>query len=364
MDTLTLFGDYSSAFTFIQNDFIDYHLRDINESQIKVYLYLLRSAGSNLNVSVSSIADFFNDSEKDVIRALKYLDKQKLITLEYDKNKEPSGIRLLPAGHASSPDRIMDKENEKTDTPVDKSEAFREKTTDIADRTLTEPDIPKKRTYSASELSAFKERSEIGELIYATETYLKKTLSPNDIASILYMNDELSMSCELIEFLIEYCIGNKKKSMRYIESVAVLWAKNGISTVEEARAYAKNVPAETAAILSAFGIQGREPLVTELSFIKKWVRDGDFPLELIKEACERTLRTIEKPSFEYADKILKNWKKAGVKTFSDIEAQDALFAASKKSAQSAEKKTKKAVTGSDDYVSFAKRQIERKNSSK
>ena len=89
MNTLTLAGDYASSFTFVQNDFIDHHMKDINESQIKIYLYLLRSIGGNNQVSVSSIADFFNDSERDVIRALKYLDKQKLIMLEAPPGRFP-----------------------------------------------------------------------------------------------------------------------------------------------------------------------------------------------------------------------------------------------------------------------------------
>ena len=334
MDTLTLCGDYSSAFTFIQNDFIDYHLRDVNESQIKIYLYLLRSVGSNLNVSVSSIADFFNDSEKDVIRALKYLDKQKLITLEYDDDREPSGIRLLPAGAShseSDSDQNMQKENE----------------------------IPEKRRYSAAELSAFIEQSEIKDLVYVTETYLKKALSPNDISSILYMNDALSMSAELIEYLIEYCVGNKRKSMRYIESVAVLWAKNGITTVEDARNYVKAFPAETGDILQAFGIKGREPLAPELSYIKKWTENSSFSVDIIKEACERTIRSINKPSFEYADRILENWKKAGVKTFADIEAQDEAFSASKKTAErvSRKKAVKDEGVSANEYVKFANRQL-------
>ena len=150
MNTLTLAGDYSSAFTFVQNDFIDYYMRDINESQIKIYLYLLRSKGANLQVSVSSIADFFNDSEKDVIRALKYLDKQKLIALEYDNDKEPSGIRLLNAEESR---KALDIEAMDTTGQSGKTK-------------------PVKRKYGADELLSFRERSDIASNVTKADVEL------------------------------------------------------------------------------------------------------------------------------------------------------------------------------------------------
>ena len=44
--------------------------------------------------------------------------------------------------------------------------------------------------------------------------------------------------------------------------------------------------------------------------------------ELIVEACSRTIRQIHKPSFDYADKILRDWKNAGVKSFRDVSELD------------------------------------------
>lgn len=38
------------------------------------------------------------------------------------------------------------------------------------------------------------------------------------------------------------------------------------------------------------------------------------PLEVVVEACNRTIKAIHQPSFEYADKILQSWKSQGVMT--------------------------------------------------
>jgi len=39
-------------------------------------------------------------------------------------------------------------------------------------------------------------------------------------------------------------------------------------------------------------------------------------------ACDRTISAIHTPSFQYADRILSDWKEAGVRTRRDVELQD------------------------------------------
>ena len=62
----------------------------------RVYLYLLRclstSAAKTPEVSISSIADKFNHTEKDVKRALKYWEKLNLLQLEYGEDKSLKSI--------------------------------------------------------------------------------------------------------------------------------------------------------------------------------------------------------------------------------------------------------------------------------
>ena len=64
------------------------------------------------------------------------------------------------------------------------------------------------------------------------------------------------------------------------------------------------------------------------------------PRELIVEACSRTIRQIHKPSFDYADKILRDWKNAGVKSFRDVSELD------KKRKEEGEAKRRQASAGS------------------
>lgn len=94
MARLTIYKDNYIESTAVSNCFIDEYMKDANDAQLKVYLYLLRMMHANLPFSVSDIADKFNHTEKDVLRALRYWEKQKLLTLDYDGDKNLVGIHL------------------------------------------------------------------------------------------------------------------------------------------------------------------------------------------------------------------------------------------------------------------------------
>ena len=74
MGSITLCRDYSSDVTIVSNSFIDRYMCEANDAQIKIYLYLLRCINSDLMISVDDMADRFNYTEKDIMRALKYWD--------------------------------------------------------------------------------------------------------------------------------------------------------------------------------------------------------------------------------------------------------------------------------------------------
>ncbi|MCR5109015.1 MAG: DnaD domain protein [Lachnospiraceae bacterium] len=307
-----------SGYTNISDAFIDEILGELNEAQVKIYLYLLRSVQGNIEISLNSIEDKFNYSERDVIRAFKYLEKNRLITIDTDEDKNLKGLSLLE---------------------VEKKQRLKVAAcSDVKDSVCVKPsELPVKTSYSAAQLQSFKDRPEISELIYVSETYLGRMLNESDISSILYMNNDLGFSSELIEYLIEYCANNKKKKMAYIEKVAITWAKEGISNVEEAKKFTFANQSEAVEVLKAFGIEKRKPVDMEISYVNKWVKDLGFSMDIISLACERTIMNIQKPSFEYADAILSNWKKENVTCILDIEKLDDLRRADQKQKEASDK---------------------------
>ena len=77
--------------------------------------------------------------------------------------------------------------------------------------------------------------------------------------------------------------------------------------------------------MSCFGIKNREPIEKEISFMKKWLMIYKMPLNIIKIACEKTIFRVGKPSFAYADTIISDWYKKGVKNIAEIEKLDKEF---------------------------------------
>ena len=60
----------------------------------------------------------------------------------------------------------------------------------------------------------------------------------------------------------------------------------------------------------------------EKQHINKWVSQYKFPIDLVIEACNRTLLSIQKPDFKYTDKIIENWHDSGVTSINEINALD------------------------------------------
>ena len=163
-------------------------------------------------------------------------------------------------------------------------------------------------------MKELKQNEDIIQLLYIAEQYLGKTLSPTEIQKILFFYDGLGFSADLIEYLIEYCVSRSHKSIRYMETVALAWAQEGISTVAEAKKSNARYSKDYYSILKALGITNRSPVETEITLMDTWLKTYGFSIAIIQEACTRTVLQTGQASFQYTDKILEGWKKKQVKT--------------------------------------------------
>jgi len=62
-----------------------------------------------------------------------------------------------------------------------------------------------------------------------------------------------------------------------------------------------------------------------VDFIEKWMKEYGFTLDIITEACKRTIQAIHQPSFEYTDTILHSWKDNKIHHLEDIAVLDASY---------------------------------------
>ncbi len=103
MSGFILCGDGDSGHTLVPNLFLDKYMPEANGEYVKIYLYLLRCLKSDpQELSVTLIADKFENTESDVQRALKYWEKMRLLRLEYDSSRNLTGIRMLDGEDGSS----------------------------------------------------------------------------------------------------------------------------------------------------------------------------------------------------------------------------------------------------------------------
>lgn len=95
---LTLNNDCLASVTAVPDLFLEQYMPAANGEFVKVYLYLLKLVKDHQQDStLSSMADFFSCTENDIVRALKYWEKQGLLSLSYTAGESvPTGIAFLP----------------------------------------------------------------------------------------------------------------------------------------------------------------------------------------------------------------------------------------------------------------------------
>ena len=68
-----------------------------------------------------------------------------------------------------------------------------------------------------------------------------------------------------------------------------------------------------------------------------WLKTYGFSMEIIQEACSRTVLQTGQASFQYTDKILEGWKKKEVRTLDDIRSLDSEYQKRRQSRKAAKK---------------------------
>lgn len=364
MTAINISSDIATSFTTVSDIFIDQYMPKANGEFVKVYLYLLRATGSGAGIAtISEIADHFSNTEADIIRAINYWASEGILQLQSGADGQIMGINLcslsvsgMQAAQSNIQSAVADNaaQNNLQNSVVNNAaqnistanirmqdsvvEKLKSQTTDKA--------ASSQKEYTLDEIKEFRKNPDISELFFIIETYLKHTLSSTDTNMVLYWLDELHFSTDLVEYLVEYCITKGHSSLRYMNKVALGWADAGIKTVDQAKDDAAAHSQIYYSVMKALGITGRNLVDSEVSLINKWVGEYGFDIELVKAACSKTISAIQKPSFEYTDSILANWRKKDVHTLKDVEVLDANFAKANKASATGSSQGTNAANGS------------------
>ena len=377
MTAINISSDIATSFTTVSDIFIDQYMPKANGEFVKVYLYLLRATGSGAGIAtISEIADHFSNTEADIIRALNYWASEGILQLQSGADGQIMGINLcslsvsgMQAAQSNIQSAVADNaaQNNLQNSVVNNAtqNILQNDVVNNAAQNISTADIrmqdsvveklksqtPDKaassqKEYTLDEIKEFRKNPDISELFFIIETYLKHTLSSTDTNMVLYWLDELHFSTDLVEYLVEYCITKGHSSLRYMNKVALGWADAGIKTIDQAKDDAAAHSQIYYSVMKALGITGRNLVDSEVSLINKWVGEYGFDIELVKAACSKTISAIQKPSFEYTDSILANWRKKDVHTLKDVEVLDANFAKANKASATGSSQGTNAANGS------------------
>ncbi len=300
------------SFTPVMNSFIDDLMPEAAPGFVVVYLYCLRLGNHQRALSFEEVGTALGMLESDVLRALRYWEQKGLLSLEGDS------VTFF----------------------------------NVAKPQQRRPVILETRPqYSVQELELYKNQSnEISALFKKAEDELGRLLNLNDLNVIFGLYDWLRLPIPVIHRLFEYCAENNHRNMRYIERVAIDWAENGFSTVEEVERYILTYSSYHK-ILGAMG-QSRSPSATEVKYMKKWLTEYNLPMDLILEACDRTLLQVGQPKLSYTDKILTAWHDGGAKTLEDVKSLDTSFTESQKETKKEAKKEKTSPKPKNRFINF------------
>ena len=240
MDQILLCSNHIPLTTAINNSFIRKYMLDANGSYVKVYLYLSMCIQSGeRNLSISSLADMMENTEKDILRALRYWEKKDLLHIQRDSSGSTiTGIEIVNPDDLERvvpkqiPQEITPETTAGSDSKTDTASLLREENSDYAKpaKSISPDDHSKADTQetsaSHSEVPEFAVTQEqtlrlasdetFSWICLIVESYLGQPLKPAEIQLLTYLFDTLKFSKDLILHLYEYCCSLKKTNVKYV----------------------------------------------------------------------------------------------------------------------------------------------------
>lgn len=249
--------------TLIANEFLDKYMPRANGDYVKVYLYLLKNCSDY--VDYGTVAEALSLTEGDVIRAVRYWEKEGILAVGKNAGKPKAQAQADAAGTAqaqSQPQQqaaggmtmsmcgaagsagsagIANIPNipniahiaPSTPDPASRAEA---KVEDAKPQAASAQGRSRySRAESAAILDRLSEDANFSQLLFVVQKYMSKILAENEQQVFAYLYDGLGMSCELLDYLVDYCVQRGHSNIRYIEKVGLDWAERGIRDVRAAK---------------------------------------------------------------------------------------------------------------------------------
>ncbi len=277
----------------VPSEVVDKHIRLAGSVQLKVLLWVMRHSADEK--SVDEMSKDIGVSAADCSDALTFWSEIGL---------------LVPAGKDFAVESIPE---EKDETPSVQTKKQDEK--------IVLPDIEAVKPTVEQIVARGDESEEVRFLFNEAQLRLGKTIGHDGQAVLLMMHDAYGLPVEVIVTIIEYCVSVGKTSTSYIAKIGKDWGEREIDTLEKADEVINELKASDemwGEFRLRTGISTPRPTSAQMKYLNRWKNEYGFNMDMIFLAYEETANNIQKMSFPYMDKILKNWFENGLRTPSDV----------------------------------------------
>lgn len=299
------FGDiWKNGIFNVPNELVDRYIKMASEYQLKALLFILRNGGCS---DSSSIARALGQTASDIDELLEFWVEEGVIVA----NGQEAVIKA-PANQL--PDK---KETKKPDVKEAMS----------APR-LTPKDI----------VAYLRDDENLRFLLSDAQRVLGRTISHSEQEMLINMVIYYGLKVEVVLMILEFYRSEKEKGktigISYINSMAKNWAEEGISSIADAEQKLQDIARGNRLwneVVAITGIRHRQPTAKQREMVDGWF--SDFDIAMITLAADIMKENTPQPALAYVNKILKEWKKKGITSPAQVQAEQEAFAKSKEDKQ-------------------------------
>ena len=270
-------------------------LSDAGGTRLKVLLYIL----ANTEFDPSAAAEELNITEKSFNHAIEYWVKAGAIQCEDIPEKS------APKRKTTSTEKTKAEEN----VTIERPKAVRRAS-----------QLPR---YSTEDVAAYVEAHNIGDLLVACQQYMGKMFNVAETEIVIGLLDYLKLEPEYIMLLFAHCEKMNKKSLRYVEKLAIGLFDDNILGYEELDSHLRAIEAAAEfdrPLRKLFGIGRRSLLPKEQAAFENWIGRWALPMAMIERAYEITVENTGNASVPYCNGILERWHESGFTTVEEVNA--------------------------------------------
>ncbi len=176
--------------------------------------------------------------------------------------------------------------------------------------------------YTSEQVTSYvNAHSEVGDLLVSCQQYMGKMFNIAEVEIVVGLLDYLHLDSDYILLLFSHCRKMEKKSLRYIEKLAIGLFDDGIMDYEELDTHLQAI--EDASKIEKqlrrlFGTGRRALTAKEKDAFSKWGGTWKMPYELIEKAYEITVENTGGVSIPYCNAVLEKWYQSGYTTLEQV----------------------------------------------